>query len=252
MFVQLTQKQLESLIQFHLSKVNWDKSVMTPQLFAYHLEISDQLKKALTESTGKGHLGTLTAEEVNFLVQEQIATRRSTGERNLYLQRQEADEIIKDLASDLNRAENSKCNLRFFLREYVTPEMIIESFKKDGFAILSSSEPEHGVLLLRISWGAPEQSPEYKKPYLGVALSTTPNGPVIDFVETHGPAFKVGVQRGDVILKFNETAVSDSGDVCSLVDSTPAGTTVKLTVHRDGVGPLVFFPVIEQNTRNWL
>ena len=48
------------------------------------------------------------------------------------------------------------------------------------------------------------------------------------------PADKAGLQRGDVITEFNGKPVADSDALVSMVIATKPGTTVPLTVYREG------------------
>ncbi len=61
-----------------------------------------------------------------------------------------------------------------------------------------------------------------------------PAGALVGQVDKGGPAGQAGLRPGDVILEFNGTAVSQSGDLPPLVGATPPGTPVKLAIWRDG------------------
>ena len=61
-----------------------------------------------------------------------------------------------------------------------------------------------------------------------------PQGALVADV-THGsPADKAGLERGDVILSFNNTPVKDSHELPALVAQTPVGERVTVTVLRGG------------------
>ena len=65
------------------------------------------------------------------------------------------------------------------------------------------------------------------------ALKTT-QGALISDVLPGGPAFKGGLQRGDVIVKFSDQPVADVSELPRLVATVPPGETVTVVVLRDG------------------
>ncbi|MDH5764140.1 MAG: Do family serine endopeptidase [Nitrospinota bacterium] len=65
------------------------------------------------------------------------------------------------------------------------------------------------------------------------ALKTT-NGALVSDVMTGGPAFKGGLQRGDVIVKFNNQPVEDVSELPRLVAAVQPGETVDVVILRDG------------------
>ncbi len=60
------------------------------------------------------------------------------------------------------------------------------------------------------------------------------NGAVINSVAPDQPAAKAGVRRGDVVTEFNGRPVPDSDALVSMVVTTKPGTTVPVTIYRDG------------------
>ena len=60
------------------------------------------------------------------------------------------------------------------------------------------------------------------------------NGAVLTTVAEGQPAEKAGLQRGDVITEFNGKPVADSDALVSMVIGTKPGTTIPLTVYREG------------------
>jgi serine protease Do len=60
------------------------------------------------------------------------------------------------------------------------------------------------------------------------------NGAVLTTVAEGQPAQKAGLQRGDVITEFSGKPIVDSDALVSMVISTKPGTTVPLTVYREG------------------
>lgn len=63
---------------------------------------------------------------------------------------------------------------------------------------------------------------------------TRSEGSMVQRVEPGSPAEKGGVEVGDVILKFNGTAIERSSDLPRMVGSTKPGTRSTLTVWRKG------------------
>jgi len=61
-----------------------------------------------------------------------------------------------------------------------------------------------------------------------------PTGALIGDVDSSGPASKAGLRSGDIILQFNNQAVSDSADLPPMVAATPIGKAVPVSVLRDG------------------
>jgi serine protease Do len=59
-------------------------------------------------------------------------------------------------------------------------------------------------------------------------------GVEVSLVEAGGPAEKAGVKVGDIILKFNGTAIERSADLPRLVGATPIGSRAVVTVWRRG------------------
>ena len=60
-------------------------------------------------------------------------------------------------------------------------------------------------------------------------------GAEVSLVEAGGPADKAGIRVGDIILKFNGTAVERSVDLPRLVGGTAIGSRATVTVWRKGV-----------------
>jgi membrane-associated protease RseP (regulator of RpoE activity) len=69
-------------------------------------------------------------------------------------------------------------------------------------------------------------------------VSGSPTGPkaasVIDDVSTDSPADKAGLKRSDVIVEFDGERVRSARQFARLVQETPSGRTVKVTITREG------------------
>jgi serine protease Do len=82
--------------------------------------------------------------------------------------------------------------------------------------------------------------------YLGVSVQTltpslaqalrleTRKGALVSDVVPNGPAEHAGIERGDVIMRFNGKAIDDSRDLATTVAATPVGKDTEVRVWRDG------------------
>ncbi len=61
-----------------------------------------------------------------------------------------------------------------------------------------------------------------------------PEGALVANVQSNSPALKAGIERGDVIVKFNNRPVLDQHALPEMVAVTPIGKTVPVEVIRDG------------------
>ncbi|GLS43902.1 DegQ family serine endoprotease [Methylobacterium brachythecii] len=88
---------------------------------------------------------------------------------------------------------------------------------------------------------------EVRRGWLGVRIQTVdeataealglkggPKGALIAGVDDKGPAKPAGLEVGDVITKFNGTAVKSSSELPRIVAQTPVGKTVEVVVVRKG------------------
>jgi len=106
-----------------------------------------------------------------------------------------------------------------------------------------------GVVLAPAAWGRFEahaqDRPERRARELtvlagrgaGIGVRITDRsegGVVIDEVVADGPADKAGLKRSDVIVEFDGEHVRSSRQFARLVQETPAGRSVKMTITRDG------------------
>ena len=92
----------------------------------------------------------------------------------------------------------------------------------------------------------PPQGQTTQQGYLGVGVATvTPqlqqqfglsgsNGVLVASIDRSGPAFKAGVQQGDLITSINGTPVTQAEAVVSLIAQMKTGDTVSLVIDRNG------------------
>jgi serine protease Do len=70
---------------------------------------------------------------------------------------------------------------------------------------------------------------------IGVRITDrSEGGVVIDDVVTDSPADKAGLKRSDVIVQFDGERVRSARQFARLVQETPSGRTVKVTITREG------------------
>lgn len=65
-----------------------------------------------------------------------------------------------------------------------------------------------------------------------VQMYGIPAGAFVDSVEEGGPAEKAGIQKGDVIVKFDGQTVQGSTDLVSKMEYYEAGETVEVVISR--------------------
>lgn len=63
---------------------------------------------------------------------------------------------------------------------------------------------------------------------------TVDYGVLISRVEDDSPAAKAGIEKGDVIIKFDGKKIEDPDDLSDLVEDTEPGSEVEVVVIRDG------------------
>ena len=83
---------------------------------------------------------------------------------------------------------------------------------------------------------------ENKASYIGVTCMNVdatasqmygiPTGAFVDSVEEGGPAQRAGIQKGDVIVKFDGMSVSGSKDLIEKLEYYEAGETVEVVISR--------------------
>lgn len=93
------------------------------------------------------------------------------------------------------------------------------------------------------------------KPYIGVTVSNVssesqlyglPQGAAVQSVTEGGPAEKAGLQRGDIITSANDTEITGSSDLVSMVRKMAVGDTLNVTVYRQGQTMSLAITVEEQ------
>jgi serine protease Do len=67
----------------------------------------------------------------------------------------------------------------------------------------------------------------------GLGLATA-NGALVSSVESGGPAAAAGLERGDVITAINGSAVKDNNQLRNEIAALQPGTSIELTVQRNG------------------
>ncbi len=73
-----------------------------------------------------------------------------------------------------------------------------------------------------------------------------PRGALVADVESGSPAEEAGIQRGDIILAFNGSPIEEGRHLPARIAETPVGTTITLTLLRDGIEKDIQVVVREQ------
>lgn len=82
--------------------------------------------------------------------------------------------------------------------------------------------------------------------------STSEAGIVIIQIAADSPAAQAGLQRGDILLKINDTAVNSYKDLVNALANLKAGDQVTLTITRGGVERTLTATLGEKNGRPYL
>ncbi len=94
----------------------------------------------------------------------------------------------------------------------------------------SSSGSTSSMTMSRARMGVSTSSMNTSHP--AVANGTLPNGAYVVSVEENSPAAKAGMQAGDIIVDVNDTVITSSTQLQSLVFSYSAGDTLTVKVYR--------------------
>jgi putative serine protease PepD len=85
-------------------------------------------------------------------------------------------------------------------------------------------------------------------PFLGVSVVDGQNGGAqVQSVQAGGPAAKAGLQVGDVVTKVSSRAISSGDDLVGAIQSSSVGSTLTLTIQRNGASQTVNVTVGESN-----
>ena len=89
-----------------------------------------------------------------------------------------------------------------------------------------------------------ETVPETEKAYFGINGTSVPSvyqlrfgwpeGVYVSFVAENSPAALAGIQSGDIIVSYNQTALTSIEELQSLIEQSKAGDTVSVTLKRQG------------------
>ena len=103
-------------------------------------------------------------------------------------------------------------------------------------ATIFSDEPSPGTARTIDLGDIPELEDIPKWGYLGSQVQNNPDGPgvLIVSVVASAPAEQAGLQKGDVIVEINSIRISNLSFFLRLVSAIKPGTTIAVTIHRNG------------------
>lgn len=90
----------------------------------------------------------------------------------------------------------------------------------------SGGSAQQGYLGVGVATVTPQLQQQY-----GLSGST---GVLVTSVDGSGPAFKAGIQQGDIIVSVNGTPVTQADQVVSLIATMKAGDSVSMIIDRNG------------------
>jgi serine protease Do len=73
-------------------------------------------------------------------------------------------------------------------------------------------------------------------------------GALILRMSNRSPAYQAGLRPGDIIVGFDETAVEDSSHFMRLLSDSEIGSTVSLTVFREGRKQTMKVPIVQRSS----
>lgn len=84
---------------------------------------------------------------------------------------------------------------------------------------------------------------QFERPYLGVAykmlsqqvalLNNVPQGAYVEDVVSGSPADKAGIQVGDIIIKVDNTKLTDTNELSTVIQNKKIGDSLQITFWRD-------------------
>ncbi|HRB05216.1 MAG TPA: PDZ domain-containing protein, partial [Ilumatobacteraceae bacterium] len=70
--------------------------------------------------------------------------------------------------------------------------------------------------------------------FIGVNVAETPFGVTVTTVQDGTPAAEVGIKAGDIITQVGDATVATANQLSTVLRGTTPGSTVTVTVKRDG------------------
>ena len=110
----------------------------------------------------------------------------------------------------------------FLMIAALTLSMAVASFAVPGHPGDPSNGAYLGVMVGKVS------------PETAAALHLTSGGTTITNVDQDGPACRAGLKGGDIVTAFNGKPVSGPDQFASMIHASAPGSTVTLTVWRNG------------------
>ncbi len=98
----------------------------------------------------------------------------------------------------------------------------------------SGSASSQGQTDIFASLDSAQQDTSGERPWLGVHVVPTPDGPTVGYVIADSPADKAGLKRGDVITAVDGTAADDMRALLEALKDKKPGDMVTLSISRDG------------------
>ena len=106
---------------------------------------------------------------------------------------------------------------------YAIPSNTVKHVMED---LIKTGKVSRGYLGVYVGDLSPGLAKEFQVP--------DTSGALVQSVESTGPSAKAGLKNGDVVRKYNGQTVPDAGALTAMVTQTDPGTTVTLSILRDG------------------
>jgi len=120
-------------------------------------------------------------------------------------------------------------DLQAALGEYATPAFANDFFDK---YIFKSELPDYAKLLESAGVSYTKAAPG--KAYLGASFKKTDAGPIISsYTKIGTPAYKAGLESGDLILSLDGKAVTDVESIISTIDALTPGKEINISYKRN-------------------